>query len=608
MILNIAVILVALAVAYWGVANGFFSALMHLACTIAAGAIALAFWEPVAMLIMEQTQAEWINDMVWGASLGLTFAVSLAALLGLTIVALRANMKLNAVANGIGGAVAGAGSGTIVAGMLLLTIGNIRGTSALFGHERTVYDNAGSIVRGSNLWFPADDLTTAFYSLVSRGTLSTDTPLARYYPHLAEAGSLLRKSFDEEKPLRHTLRKGDVELLGRYTVGASEAIAFDALMGQAGTTAKPVLDLNGEPLKSQNGGQFYLEGFVLKFNAGSREKFGQVVWWNGAATLVVESYDGLETRAIMPIAMISNADGESSQMGRWTFDSKGVFIASPGASADPLAAFEFPVPRTAAGQAWRAVALYVRGIRFDLLDYSTEPPSEPVKVGRAFASVTDRNSAIASSAIMSVGGVGAAANATGGGTLNTSKAQRIRVEGTSETVMISNRLPMAVMLRAGSLGGLEVDDKNKIRDGEAKFKPEQMLQRGTDRSLVVDSFLSLSDVGIIQVDVSPRTVLDMTGPDARDATGAPVLVDANGSRYQCVGFVYKDNSIVHVRFTPGRPINSMNDLPSVSSSRADQKITLVFRVSMNVDIKHYAIGDTALAEFAPVLKLTEVQR
>jgi len=103
-------------------------------------------------------------------------------------------------------------------------------------------------------------------------------------------------------------------------------------------------------------------------------------------------------------------------------------------------------------------------------------------------------------------------------------------------------------------------------------------------------------------------VLDMTGPDARDATGAPVLVDANGSRYQCVGFVYKDNSIVHVRFMPGRPINSMNDLPSVSSSRADQKITLVFRVSMNVDIKHYAIGDTALAEFAPVLKLTEVQR
>ncbi len=608
MALNIAVILVALGVAYWGVASGFFSALMHLACTICAGAIALAFWEPVAMLIMEQTQVEWINDIVWGASLGLIFSLSLAALLGLTIVALRANMKLNAIANGIGGAVAGAGSGTIVAGMLLLTIGNMRGTSALFQHERTVYDNAGSIVRGSNLWFPADDLTTAFYSLVSRGTLSTDTPLARYYPHLAEAGSLIRKSPTEDSPLRHTLRKGDVEVVGRYTVGASEAIGFDALIGQAGTTAKPVLDLNGEALKSQNNGQYYLEGFVLKFNAGSREKFGQVVWWNGAATLVIESYDGLETRAVQPIAMISNADGATSQVGRWSFDSKGVFIASPGASADPNAAFEFPVPRTAAGQAWRPVALYVRGIRFNLLDFSTEPPGEPVKVGRAFASVTDRNSAVQSSAIMSVGGVGAATNATAGGTLNTSKAQRIRVEAVSETVLVTNRLPQSVMLRAGSLGGLEVNDKNKIRDGEAKFKPDQMLQRGTDRSLVVDSFLAGSDVGVIQIDVSPRTILDMTAAESRDATGAPALVDANGARYQCVGFVYKDNSIVHVRFTPGRPINAMADLPSVSSSRADQKITLIFRVSMNVDIKHYAIGDTSLAEFTPAVKLSEVQR
>jgi hypothetical protein len=164
------------------------------------------------------------------------------------------------------------------------------------------------------------------------------------------------------------------------------------------------------------------------------------------------------------------------------------------------------------------------------------------------------------------------------------------------------------MLRAGSLGGLEVNDKNKIRDGEAKFKPDQMLQRGTDRSLVVDSFLAGSDVGVIQIDVSPRTILDMTAAESRDATGAPALVDVNGARYQCVGFVYKDNSIVHVRFTPGRPINAMADLPSVSSSRADQKITLIFRVSMNVDIKHYAIGDTSLTEFTPAVKLSEVQR
>ena len=54
-ILNLFVIGIVLLIAYWWGSQGLFSSFLHLVATICAGAIALAVWEPLNLLILEKT-------------------------------------------------------------------------------------------------------------------------------------------------------------------------------------------------------------------------------------------------------------------------------------------------------------------------------------------------------------------------------------------------------------------------------------------------------------------------------------------------------------------------------------------------------------------------
>ena len=65
---------------------------------------------------------------------------------------------------------------------------------------------------------------------------------------------------------------------------------------------------------------------------------------------------------------------------------------------------------------------------------------------------------------------------------------------------------------------------------------------------------------------------------------------------------------VEVAFAPGSPITDKNQLPSLSRARTDQKLTLIFRVSLNVSVTGYAIGTKVVQELTPPKKLDQAQR
>lgn len=600
MMMNLLVIAMIGAIGYIWASRGFFSALLHFACVLASGAIALSVWEPLAYMALGQVDTQWIIDMIWGASLLVPFVLCTAILTSGMNALVRANAQCDGITNIIGGGVCGLGTAIITSGILVMSLGMVRSRPDFLDYQAVAYDGQGSVVQADSLWIPVDKLTAGAYLMMSEGTLASGEPLAKWRPRLALDGHLLRLG-PNDNTLKYTLRPKDVGFLGRYLVGnGQQPVPFRDLVGDG----KKVLDIAGDDLSRQNNGQYYLEGFVVQFKAGAREKNGQVVIGAGHIQLVLRSADDSESLALQPLAMFSQAKGESLQMGRWRFDGKDVFLASAGGAADPVMGFEFMVPRRSANP-WQPVALYIRGVRFELTDPYTE---QPIKPFAEYGSASEYTLAIDSNTIVDeVTRAVASMSREEAGRFNTTN-----ITGLNSPLKVTNILP-GVVLNKGDIRSIDIDDQNRIVGGKSRFERKNLLARGSERSLEVRSFLPGPNTVIVQVDVSPKLGNDdnpfsLLGPVSDEATGAPVLMDNLNQRYEAIGYVYEEQNAVEVAFAPGSPITDKNQLPSLSRARTDQKLTLIFRVSLNVSVTGYAIGTKVVQELTPPKKLDQAQR
>ena len=109
---------------------------------------------------------------------------------------------------------------------------------------------------------------------------------------------------------------------------------------------------------------------------------------------------------------------------------------------------------------------------------------------------------------------------------------------------------------------------------------------------------------MIQVDVSPDQPGSLLGDAARFAkTDVPIkLVDTNGDEYEAIGFVYEDDTIMHIRYTNGSTLKGLDEVPPLSTSRiGEQKLRMLFIVTQGVDIEYFVIGDDAIVRFSPPL-------
>src|SRR5262245_27638306 len=134
-------IIVTLGVGYIWLTRGFFSSLIHLICTIIAGAIAFAAWEPVSYWLLEASPTggimQFLGGIAWGVGIIVPFSVSLILLRLIVDKLLPANVVLQQKLDYIGGGVCGVLSGTITAGVLVIGLSFFRLDADVLGSPIT---------------------------------------------------------------------------------------------------------------------------------------------------------------------------------------------------------------------------------------------------------------------------------------------------------------------------------------------------------------------------------------------------------------------------------------------------------------------------------------
>lgn len=595
MIMNLVVIAFVLGVAWFWLTKGAFSSLLHLCCTIAAGAIAFAVWEPLAYTLVGVMPSTgffgFLQGISWTLALVVPFVIALIALRAIVDSVVRANLTLaGPVDMGLAGA-CGLGSAVLTAGVVVIGLSYARLSTGFAGYQPLWYteekaEGAGSLVLDDALWLPADKLTAGLYGHVSRHAFATSEPLAKWYPNLHATGFANRMGPDDGAS-RNAVGRDAFSLVRRYTVGDGTE-AERLLSDQFGETAQKYMDVRGERVASGR-----LEGFVLKFGAGSKDKGksgpGPVILSNGNTRVIAENADG-KTIDIFPVAVVSQASSGERVYGRWRFDADEVFIASVGAG-DPLMAVEFLVP-----EGYEAIGLVHRGIRVELGE-GAEP--------RSFRSAAERDAVTLDGGLLEGGADGEPSFV-----LDRSKAESLTVDADDRRdpsgVALTDDLGWTVNVQTIRGGGFSIseDGNNYVLEGQSKFFPEQFSKRPSEKTLRCDSFGTARDQVMIQIDVSVGMPGTLTGPVPAELSGSlPLqLVSTDGQTFRALGYVYEDNDEIEIRYTPSSPLEGMTELPSLSRSAPERQLRLLFVVSRGVDIEAFAIGETAVLVFDPAVE------
>ena len=182
MIVKILCLVLVLAITWVWLNRGFFNAFIHMLCTIAAGAIAFAFWEPFAYLIMgfspDSGFLSFLAYIAWGAALLVPFALALIVLRFATDAFLKNKVSPIGAVDYLGGAICGGITAMITVGMLFIGYGFMPGSGGVRPVDYSAESaGIGSLRRAGGLWIPAEKFTAAFYGQLSTTSLSTGEPL-----------------------------------------------------------------------------------------------------------------------------------------------------------------------------------------------------------------------------------------------------------------------------------------------------------------------------------------------------------------------------------------------------------------------------------------------
>lgn len=606
MIINIASIVLVLLIGYIWLTRGFFSALIHFLCTLIAGAAAFAAWEPFSLYLLENSSATsvWAGS-AWAIGLAVPF---MAALLLRPILdrVIRANVQVNSNVDFIGGGLLGAASGVISVGILITSLSYLR--VDYLGCQSFASSGTGSVERDGGLWVPFDKITFKLYSHLSERAFKVDEPLAKWRAASYELGNANRLSpFDGAG--RNTFRPGDIEVRSRFTVGNDRTNFNDLLRDRWDRNPQSgVTDVDGNPYPPQT----HVEGFVVVMKAGSKEKDGQSAIGNAQVQLVLENAEG-EQMVVFPFAVSSQASPQTPGVGRWRYNAADVFIASVGGASETPFAFEFPCP-----PGYQPVALYVKGLRHRVDQGPTAQPRAK------FNSAEERDAGLTSlglgGELASAGTSASSSGSTGsGGGLDTSGVVTIG-DGRPwasgrlpDGINASLRLPWNITLQKGQHGNLDLNEdsnKNIILQGTAEIYVKELPTGLTEKGIKVEFFAADSTTVLVQMEVGPSSRTSLLGGAVTAAENVlpPMLIDTQGEQYQPIGFVYQDESVLKIRFTPGEPINAMSQLPSLSRSRPSQKMVLLFRVSLGREIRAFNKGSRTIYDFNPPFKLDQTQQ
>lgn len=589
MFMNILVVIFVLSIGYAWMVRGIFNAMIHALCAFIAGAIAFAFWEPLALMLVkaspERGFLSFLESIAWGVALIVPFAVAMLLLRIATDKIIPNNIKNNTMVDYAGGAVFGISTGVISAGILVIGIGNMRLSTEFLGYQPLYYSadratGAGSLVKSDKLWVPVDTLVAKVYGNQSVGAMSSNQPLAYWYPELELTGFASRVS--PEGMGRNALRPEDFNVRASYIVGPDAGVKVDELLKIEGRSEpQRYVDINEEKVAT---GRIF--GYVVEFEAGAKERgergAGQLIVSNGHVRLLAEDASG-ETFTIFPSAVISESS-EPGQYGRWRFDANDVYISSTGGKSKVPMGFEYIVP---AGST--PVALFVKNIRVN-----TDELAKPV----SYSSVAQRDRVLRTGSILK------------GEAPKAEYDDRYAITHTpgdpSENFYDVSQRMMEIIGIQSARRGFTIDDNQLVVGGQGIWDVKEEVGRKNapnSKKLRVERYLIADDQALVKLDVGADSPFGLLTEAAQVApTDQTIkLIDSNGNVYEAIGYEYIDSTELRIRYTLGSTLTGLEDTPSISSSRADQRMRLMFIVTKGVQVEQFVIGDTLIARFAPTI-------
>jgi hypothetical protein len=318
-VFNVIVILLVLLIAYWWANQGLFSAMLHLLCVIAAGAIALGLWEPLTVGLLLRGSA--FDNYAWGVSLILVFALSLFGIRLAMDKLVGSNVDLPHWANLAFGFPLGAAAGILTMGIFMIGAGHIQSGKDIMGFRGYARSSqTGRVESVNKLWLPIHAWTSDFYGLLSVTSLGTSQPLRHYNPDVHYQSTLLRDSSYDGKG-KFSLRPRDARV---------EKVEWCADQSRFAVT--------------------------VVFEAGARDFGEQLTLSNAQVRLIAAPRGSFEAKYVFP-------DVWSQYDGWHRFDSITHYVTSEPAQSQSRVVFEFDA-RDLAGQP--AKFIQIRGTRFAL--------------------------------------------------------------------------------------------------------------------------------------------------------------------------------------------------------------------------------------------------
>ena len=576
-----------------GKGYGLFSALLAAVCALAAGAIAFAAWEPTASLLMglSKDSSTFVGNALQSSAMAIGLIGPYLLALGLLRLGVdslvRANLDFADNVNSLGGILFGAVVSLITAGVATTGLAFLPLGPTMLGYTPIV-EKDGSPVYSSKLWVPVDGLVVGLYEHLSGAAFATSTSLAAYKPDAHVTGHMQRMTFGGAT--RNTLLPEHFEVLGGYRVDGS----IGSLLQDTFTLSKsgaPVRQSVFWPDGSEPAEGSTLQGYFVKFNSGAKEKAGGTIMGVGQIRLVTRDESG-SSKAVHPVSCIAPPEKGASGFYRFRFDAPETFISSKGGASEAVFGFEFVVP-----PGHSPVSLLVKNIRVDVSEGSSVKQVEP------YASAEARDAAIRDRSLLAA--VGAGGGGIDGPIDRTESVQIAKGRGNSfEAVEPGPQLPDSMAFNKSNRGPLEISEENLIVGGEHTFTSAQLKERGIDKNLRVESFFVPDDVVMIKIQMSLRGARSLIGRSLETAQRVlpPLLVDNAGQTYEAVGFVYTEGDITRVRYTPGRTVRALSELPALSRTKTDQSLWLLFTPTKGATITSFNLGNRELASFGEGIK------
>lgn len=534
-VFNIVIIGLVLLIAYWWANQGLFSALLHLLCVIAAGAIALAIWEPLVTGLLLHNS--FFDNYAWGVGLVVPFVLILLVLRVIFDKAIGANVNLPRWANMTFGLLVGALAGVLTVGIFVIGAGFVHSHREIMGF--TGYARSGRNAEVSEIqtmWLPVHKITSDFYSMLSVGALKPDfegTPLRHYYPNLWQAAvSLHRDSFSNGR--------------GRLTLTPKDATVVRVLACDACTPKRFAVEIDFEGGARDYGEQLTLSASQVRLLGAAR----------GNAT----------ARMAFPIEY-------TQYSGHHRFDDVSHYISSEPGQQRAKAVIEFKLADLE-GQTPRFIML--KGTRFKL----------PVQ-GSTQWEVLDAGSYRSIVGSSASGPMDTVAISPNGIDITEAIKQAFDIRPISVSI---NQLPAGIETTKTD------DGKNWISGGDGEFftvSPDR-----PSRGLELSGILQPKGTCIVQVDVSRSSkasihkdsLLAQAGSENPDV----MLVDDKGRPYLPIGYMHaRPDGKTRIEVNFGEAISKMNRLPQLPTA-GTHRLKLLFQVTNGSTIVGMKVGDAVV--------------